>query len=247
MLNLADCDDVDENEYSFDDLCVPLYDEMLRFAIRLSGGDQARASDVIQDSYAKACAAWPRWRPDGDPHSFARAWLYRVVANTYMKQYRRAVNAGRRAHESREEVMLATYGQAQEPDLRDNVDSPFGDEVEVALAQLSTEHRTVIEAFYIREIGCTQLAKELGIPKNTVFTRLGRARLALQRLLADFAEQEYGYQRRRRARKSPARVDLVEATQNPQPDAYSIEGIMGHDDDAALEDGESSVDELTSW
>jgi hypothetical protein len=50
-----------------------------------------------------------------------------------------------------------------------------------------------VKRFYAWGQGCDQIARELGIPKNTVHTRLARARAAMAPVLARFARKEYGY------------------------------------------------------
>jgi RNA polymerase sigma factor (sigma-70 family) len=205
--------------YSFQDLCLPLYGELMNFARRLTGSDLATAADVVHDSMEKAMRAWPRFvpvDPDNVAHS-ARAWLYRVVANTYTKVYHRRRVRNDANHHRPAEVIAGAHGTAcaiardyrndhawLHPDRRNGlvmavpahvVDSPFGDEVLAAIAQLSADHQAVVELHYVRDMGCAEMAIELGIPKNTVFTRLLRAREHLERLLGSYPAQAYNFRR----------------------------------------------------
>lgn len=227
------------NPHSFDDLCVPLYAEMLNFARRMSGNAD-RAGDVVQEAFKKALRAWPRWRPEtGNADIDARAWMYRIVSNTYIKDYHRARGIRRRVEECRDEIMLGTYGREHEDDLRDHVDSPFGDEVEAALGALTDDHRQVIEAFYIREMGCSAIAAELGVPKGTIYSRLARACAALESALGEFAAEEYGFRRRvprtARSAQSGRRVDLAQPTKRVRAKSGGVNSIVAGGDGEDLE------------
>lgn len=249
-----------ELEYSFDDLCLPLCGEMTNYARKLTGGDAQRAADIVQDSLTKAFAAWPRWRPDGDPAGAARAWLYRIVCNTFTKAYHHHGIRRRALFQRWHDVVASVHGDdvsvgAREvmntggggdttyyvAGIRDaHEEEPFGDEVLAALAELVPDHRVVIEMYYVRDFGCERIARELKIPKNTVFTRLARARAALGVVLKKFARAEYGYGLRR------ADEEAVEPANCPQPKTCSVDGIMSGLDAEALLDGESAPDQLTA-
>lgn len=95
--------------HSFEELCLPLYDEMVGYARRLTG-DKARADDVVQDSLEKAMSAWSRWQPDGNPALAARAWLFSIVLRTYLKLYHRTRVRTKAAFERAVDILAATYG-----------------------------------------------------------------------------------------------------------------------------------------
>lgn len=215
--------------HSFEDLCLPLYNEMVNFARKLTHGDAQRAADIVQDSLLKAFQGWANFAPEvhapgSDPAFIARGYLYRVVANTYVKDWHRKKIRSKAAQERAVDLLVATYGDRSVDEQQltlghrtqggDNgaansttksargwcsgkteppVDSPFGDEVLAALAQLTPDHRRVIELYYIEQADCDEMAVRLGIPKNTIFTRLGRARRALMRVLGPYARAEYGF------------------------------------------------------
>lgn len=238
MLNLAVCNP--EPRYSFEELALPLYNELICFARKLALNDVERAADIVQDSLVKALRAWPRFECEEglDLAKQVRGWLYIIVNNTFMKDYHRAKVRHRAAAERQREIILGTYGNDGLEDLRDKVDSPFGDEVRLALSFLSNDHRAVIEAFYVRGLGCDAIAVELGIPKNTVFTRLDRARKALVLNLAGYANN-LGF--------GLGGEDLAEPTETVQTDSESVDGVVAFDDSEPLEDGESAVQDATAW
>lgn len=216
--------------HSFDELCVPHYDEMLRFAKKLCVDDDARAQDVVQDSFLKAMKAWDRWTPtmEHDLLGSARAWLYRVVSNTFLKRVRDAKVLKRRLENLHDDIATLVHGSAhrhtvmplhdrRQPGSRylsgESVersalfDSPLGDEVVQALGALTIDHREVVMLHYVDGLDCDAIARELGIPRNTVFTRLDRARKSLERQLARYAKKQYGIARRAPRKQAAASAE----------------------------------------
>ena len=174
--------------YSFADLVLPLRDEMVAYATKLANGDEARAEDCVQDALIKAHRNWDRWVPydeDNVRHS-VRAWLFRVVMHTFYKDHRRKKFV-RRMSKGQDEAICSSV-HATPVDTRDQILSAgFCDEVARAIAALSDERRQVIHMYYVREMCCEEISQEIGIPKNTVFTRLARARAQIAKMLAPVA------------------------------------------------------------
>lgn len=263
---MSDC----ESSYSFEDLCLPLRDELVVFARKLTHGDRQRAEDVVQEALLKAFQGWHNFAPDihspgSDPSFVARGYLFRNVANTFVKEWHRKRIRTKAQQQRAVDILVATYGDRSTHEqalnlgfkptvftadgtrsasigrggtgLRETpVDSAFGDEVVQALAQLSADHREVIELYYVEQIGCDEMAEVLGIPKNTVFTRLDRARRSLARALGPYARAEYGLGRR----ESHESVETTEAVQ-PQPD--TIDRIVRQRDRKTLGLAEQSPDQ----
>jgi RNA polymerase sigma-70 factor (ECF subfamily) len=196
--------------YSFKELCLPYYGVLVNFARRLCG-DAALANDVVQEALCNAVAAWPRFEPRGDDAAHAvRAWLYSIVWNTHTKVYHRQRVLQKAEKDRFSDVLRAAHGAADGAayDLRDMIDSPFGDEVTKAVAALSEDHRSVIELYYVQRLTCDEISRLLRIPMNTVFTRLNRAREALERALRTYAAERYNLRR--------ARVDTGETIERPE-------------------------------
>lgn len=160
---------------SFDELVVPLWDEMMHYVQKLTRSPQD-AQDVVQDAFIRALRWWPTWRPAGDPEQYARAWMFRIAHHTYCMMYKRDKRARLRAEAVR-----------REPSYQMPVDPPepagFCDEVAEALAKLSPDRREAVHAVYILGMSAKEYARLSGVPENTVGTRLSRARADLGRLL----------------------------------------------------------------
>ncbi len=175
------CSHVDD---SFD-AAVARHTPALREAARRLTGSRDEAEDLVQDAVMRAWTFWDRF----EPGSNARAWMHRILVNTFINAYRKQRRERElfrlAGEESRRETHTAIeYRCAQ----RDGI----GDEVGSALASLPAEFRAVVELVDLADLSYREVATELGCPIGTVMSRLHRARKHLQELLADYALTE-GY------------------------------------------------------
>lgn len=134
-----------------------------RLAYRLLG-DRDRMDDVLQEAYARAFRALPRFRG----RSGLATWLYRIVYNTCIDELRRSG--------ARKEVSLEEW--RERGGRRDDVEQRL--DLEAALASLSPELRAVVLLVDADELSYDEAAEILGIPAGTVASRLSRARDALR-------------------------------------------------------------------
>ncbi|TXI57631.1 sigma-70 family RNA polymerase sigma factor [Mycolicibacter arupensis] len=156
-----------------------LYDEhaavLWRYAMRLTG-DASRAEDVVQETLLRA---WQHPEVIDDTERSPRAWLCTVARNLIIDE--------RRSPKFRNVVASLDETTAPEQPTRDEVDTAL-DRMLIAdaMANLSPEHRAVIERSYYRGWTTAQTAHDLGIAEGTVKSRLHYAvralRLALQEM-----------------------------------------------------------------
>lgn len=220
-------------EYSFENLCVPCYKELVAFITKRTNC-KAQAEDIVQEAMTRAFSAWSRWEPQGDPAVHARAWLYRIVSNTFALQYQRnkafqriTTVDGRSVHSElyQDEVTHHPYTE---------VDT-IGDEVREALDRIRPEWAAVVRLVYIEGIPAHDVAKILKIAPGTVRSRMARGRLALARILSPFARQRFGVSVKEDvAEESLAGADetlaTFEPTELPEPDADCIDSVVAEDD-----------------
>lgn len=160
-------------------LMKALYDEhaavLWRYALRLTG-DASQSEDVVQETLLRA---WQHPEVVGDTERSARAWLFTVARNMVIDD--------RRSARFRNVVGSTDVSGAPEQSTPDEVNAAL-DRLLIAdaMAQLSVEHRAVIERSYYRGWTTTQTAADLGIAEGTVKSRLHYAvralRLTLQEL-----------------------------------------------------------------
>ena len=164
-------------------LMKALYDEhaavLWRYAVRLTG-DASMAEDVVQETLLRA---WQHPEVIGDTERSSRAWLFTVARNMIIDD--------RRSARHRNVVGSIDEEGAPEQSTPDEVNAAL-DRLLIAdgLAQLSTEHRAVIERSYYRGWTTAQIAKDLDIAEGTVKSRLHYAVRALRLTL-----QEHGVTR----------------------------------------------------
>lgn len=157
-------------------LMKTLYDEhasaLWGYALRLTG-DRHRAEDVVQETLLRA---WQHPEVGADTERSARAWLFTVARNMIIDQSRSA--------RARKEV--SSLEGAPEQAAPDQVNAALdrmliGD----AMAQLSAEHRAVVQRAYYQGWSIAQIAADLGIADGTVKSRLHYAMRALRLTLQE--------------------------------------------------------------
>jgi len=159
-------------------LMKALYDEhagaLWRYAMRLTG-DASRAEDVVQETLLRA---WQHPEVIGDTERPARAWLFTVARNMIIDE--------RRSPKFRNVVGSLDEAGAPEQAAPDEVDSAL-DRLLIAdaMAQMSPEHRAVVERSYYRGWSTAQIAADLDIAEGTVKSRLHYAVRALRLTLQE--------------------------------------------------------------
>jgi RNA polymerase sigma-70 factor, ECF subfamily len=146
---------------------------LLAYALRLCGGDRARAEDVVQETLVRAWRHLEELDPEASP---VRPWLFTVAHHLAIDAHR-----ARRARPT--EVNDAEL--ALVPALDDLAGALDRIVVTDALGALSPEHRAVIVETYYRGRTVSEAAAVLGIPPGTVKSRCYYALRALKLALAE--------------------------------------------------------------
>lgn len=172
----------------FEQEALSFLDALYRTALRMTRSE-ADAEDLVQETYIRAF----RFRDQFTPGTNLKAWLFRIITNTFINSYRRkAAQPPTTELDDVEETalyrrMADAGGGASEPE-RAVLDSVIDGEITAALEELPERFRTVVlldvEGFAYREI-----AEMLDIPIGTVMSRLHRGRKFLQRRLYDLARE----------------------------------------------------------
>jgi RNA polymerase sigma-70 factor (ECF subfamily) len=177
---------------AFSEACLPYQAEMYAAAMRLTR-TRDDALDLVQETLMRAMMAWDSF----ETGSNVRAWLLRIVTNTFITGYRKRRRHQRFATECPGDALRALYGEADDrvDPARQHSDEMLGDEVQTALAQLGPDYREVVERADLRGESYRHIADELHVPIGTVMSRLFRARRQLELQLRDYAAVDYGIRR----------------------------------------------------
>jgi RNA polymerase sigma factor (sigma-70 family) len=150
-----------------------MHEAELRTASRYICRDDSEREDLIQDTFERAL----RHLGAGNPNpGNMRAWLVSILRNAFIDRKRRAAVA----------VMVHNdepVAAAPEPEPEPVWSAVSIEDVRAALAELDEPQRRVFELHYLERMRYDQIASQLGVPANTVATRLYRARKALREIL----------------------------------------------------------------
>ena len=177
-------------DQSFEREMLGHMDQLYGYAFYLTG-NREEANDLLQETYLKAY----RFFDSFEPGTNAKAWLYRIMRNTYINEYRRV----QRIPEMVEfDEQISAYQMLPQPhdvthDLREKIDKQmFDDDITLAIASLPEKFKSVIVLRDVEDLPYEEIAEALEIPIGTVRSRLHRARGLLFSKLKRYARSR-GY------------------------------------------------------
>lgn len=174
----------------FEAEAVPHMDILYSFALRTTG-DPDDAKDLLQETFLKAYRFWDKYEKGTN----IRAWLFRIMKNSYINRYRKETREPDKVdYEDVENFYDSIRDDSRETsDLQQRMfGGLLGDEVTTALQDLPDDFRTVVILCDIEGLTYEEIAEFLNCPIGTVRSRLHRGRKMLQARLHTYA-REHGY------------------------------------------------------
>jgi RNA polymerase sigma-70 factor (ECF subfamily) len=152
------------------------------------------AEDLVQDSLLRAYKFWDSFQQDSN----CKAWLLRIVTNTFINEYQRrkrsreVLDAATAEQDATDGVLVqASAYDKQSPDQA-MLQASVSDDVQRALEQLPDDFRTAVILCDMQGLSYKEIADIMETPVGTVMSRLFRGRKLLATALKEFAVAE-GY------------------------------------------------------
>ena len=159
------------NAASFEDLALPLFDQLYNFAQWLTQ-DRTEAEDLVQETFTKALRGFSSFRAGTN----FRAWIYRILRNSFLSS-----RTGLKTMVALdEEGSIELEADDPTPEIR-LIEQANREMVQQALEKLPVPFREILLLCEVEEMSYQEISESLSIPMGTVMSRLSRARKALRR------------------------------------------------------------------
>lgn len=178
----------DERAARFERDAMGYLDQLYGAALRMTR-NAADAEDIVQETYAKAFASFHQFKPGTN----LKAWLYRILTNTYINSYRKQQRQPQASGEDVEDWQLASAASHDSTGLRsaemEALDLIPDARVTEALGSLPPDFRTAVYLADVEGFSYKEIAEMMGTPIGTVMSRLNRGRAQLRAKLVDAARE----------------------------------------------------------
>jgi RNA polymerase sigma-70 factor (ECF subfamily) len=176
-----------ERTARFERDALPFLDQLYAAGLRMTR-NPADAEDLVQETFAKAFAAFHQFRPGTN----LKAWLYRILTNTFINNYRRKQRQPQQnPTEQIEDWQLASAESHTSTGLRsaemDALDHLPDSDVKEALQNLPEDFRMAVYLADVEGFSYKEIADIMETPIGTVMSRLHRGRQGLKKQLRDYA------------------------------------------------------------
>ncbi|GAB3755839.1 hypothetical protein GCM10027599_19930 [Yimella radicis] len=168
---------------------MPYLDQLYSAALRTTR-NPSDAEDLVQETFAKAYAAFHQYKPGTN----LKAWLYRILTNTYINDYRKKQRQPLQSDAAEiEDYQLARAEAHTSKGLKsaeaEALDHLPDSDVKRALQDIPEDFRLAVYFADVEGFSYKEIAEIMETPIGTVMSRLHRGRRMLREKLTDYARE----------------------------------------------------------
>src|SRR6266508_2984705 len=177
-----------ELEARFEAEALPLLPGLYSAAFRLTR-NPSDAEDLVQETYLRAYRGFHQFEPGTN----LKAWLYRILMNTFINTYRKRQREPQTVSDD-EIADWYLYSKMAESGLEPSaeasvIESLPDEDVQAALSSMPEQFRVAVLLADVEGFSYKEIAEITGVPIGTVMSRLHRGRKALQKRLWDVVRE----------------------------------------------------------